>query len=1067
MARGTLAGWEGGTMSEHKLFSGFLSYSHHDADTDPGIFEAFTRDLERRINAKLANARFKIWRDIEGIRTGNKWHATIEAALLRADVLIVLLSPRWIESTFCRNEYSFFEEKVESKITVGEYVAPILIRSLDGQKDFLTSEQYEVYASITKRQYFKAYATDFLRLGSAQRVAEIDLLADNITGMIQRLRDPSVKADNSGAPSVPPAFPGEISLSNIRIALPLHFMDSDKVLAAIETALQRNEGRAAVTVLHGMRGVGKTTLAVAYAEYHRRDYRTTWWIRAHSKSTLRGDLVGLGIQLGWVDAGEKEEPAVEAVMKRLRHEGKRLLLIFDNANDADALEPYLPRGGAAHVLVTSNAHVWRKVAEPVEIRPWRKDTGADYLIARTGREAERTAAETLSEALGGLPLAHEQAAAYCEHFTISFAEYSKRLEVRGVKILDDKRFAPAEYHPEYYAEHLYRLTVAKTFGLAIEGAAELHPGAEPLIVYAALLAPDPIPLFLFAEAREKLAVAPMLAGDGLDEAVAALHTFALVDRETIVDEREVSIKTGAIRLHRLVRWIAARRLGKSRNRLRRALVAALTAVYPSDGIENPSSWPRCASLTPHLISICETEMADAAATAECADLLNRAGEYFYVRGAYPQARSLVDRALAIREKVLGDEHPATAGSVYLLARLLQDQGKLVEARPLYERALAIQEKVLGPEHPDTARVHHYLGRLLGDQYDLVGAQEHYERALAIREKVLGPEHPDTARTLQNLALVLQDQGRLVKALQFFQRARKIQEKMLGPEHPDTATLLHNLGRLLRDQGDFEMARPLFERAVAIQEKVLGPNHPRTAISLNNLGRLLWIQGEFKGARRLQERVFAIREEVLGPEHPDTARSLQNLALVLQDQGEDLEKVRPLFERALAIQEQEKVLGPEHPNTAELLHQLACLLRDHGELETARPLFERALAIREKKRGPNHPETATSLSDLARLLSKSGHTGDAKALFERALAIGVQAIAIAEKELGPGHPLTQRYYSQHARLCLDTGRAAEAMSLGQAALAIHETTWGLDHPWTKYSARVTADALDALGPRRPS
>ena len=101
-------------------------------------------------------------------------------------------------------------------------------------------------------------------------------------------------------------------------------------------------------------------------------------------------------------------------MERLRHEGERLLLIFDNAIDANALKAYLPRGGQAKVLVTSNARAWRGVATPVEIPTWPNDIGADYLIARTGRTSERAAAEALSQALGGLPLAHEQAAAYCE-----------------------------------------------------------------------------------------------------------------------------------------------------------------------------------------------------------------------------------------------------------------------------------------------------------------------------------------------------------------------------------------------------------------------------------------------------------------------------------------------------------------------------------------------------------------------------------------------------------------------------------------------------------------------------
>jgi hypothetical protein len=41
-------------------------------------------------------------------------------------------------------------------------------------------------------------------------------------------------------------------------------------------------------------------------------------------------------------------------------------------------------------------------------------------------------------------------------------------------------------------------------------------------------------------------------------------------------------------------------------------------------------------------------------------------------------------------------------------------------------------------------------------------------------------------------------------------------------------------------------------------------------------------------------------------------------------------------------------------------------------------------------------------------------------------------------------------------------ASGALSLGKAALAGDEKILGPDHPWTKNSARVTADALDALG-----
>ena len=126
---------------------------------------------------------------------------------------------------------------------------------------------------------------------------------------------------------------------------------------------------------------------------------------------MRADFVALGIRLGWVGANDNEEPALAVVMERLRDEGKGILLIYDNAIEARALKPYLPRTGAARVLITSNAPDWGSVAIPVEIRVWPTNIGADFLVARTGCADERSGAKSLSEARGGLPLAHEQAAA--------------------------------------------------------------------------------------------------------------------------------------------------------------------------------------------------------------------------------------------------------------------------------------------------------------------------------------------------------------------------------------------------------------------------------------------------------------------------------------------------------------------------------------------------------------------------------------------------------------------------------------------------------------------------------
>ena len=51
------------------------------------------------------------------------------------------------------------------------------------------------------------------------------------------------------------------------------------------------------------------------------------------------------------------------------------------------------------------------------------------------------------------------------------------------------------------------------------------------------------------------------------------------------------------------------------------------------------------------------------------------------------------------------------------------------------------------------------------------------------------------------------------------------------------------------------------------------------------------------------------------------------------------------------------------DTADSLHNLAFLLLTQGELEAARPLFERALAVQERVLGPDHPRTSNSRRGL--------------------------------------------------------------------------------------------------------
>jgi tetratricopeptide (TPR) repeat protein len=78
-----------------------------------------------------------------------------------------------------------------------------------------------------------------------------------------------------------------------------------------------------------------------------------------------------------------------------------------------------------------------------------------------------------------------------------------------------------------------------------------------------------------------------------------------------------------------------------------------------------------------------------------------------------------------------------------------------EALPIFERALSIREKVLGPSHSKTATSLDNLASQLREQGALARARPFAERALAIRE-ASDPEHPNTTWSLNNYALLLRD-----------------------------------------------------------------------------------------------------------------------------------------------------------------------------------------------------------------------------------------------------------------------------------------------------------------------
>ncbi|HZH75316.1 MAG TPA: CHAT domain-containing tetratricopeptide repeat protein [Archangium sp.] len=366
--------------------------------------------------------------------------------------------------------------------------------------------------------------------------------------------------------------------------------------------------------------------------------------------------------------------------------------------------------------------------------------------------------------------------------------------------------------------------------------------------------------------------------------------------------------------------------------------------------------------------------------AHCLDLL---GKIYRHQGDFARAEPLIRRGLAIREAALGDTHLDVAHSLNNLANLYLEQGMHAQAEPLHQRALAIREAALGGNHLDVAQSLNNLA-VLYDQQGVYGrAGPLYERALAIRESVLGGNHPFVATSLSNLAILYSEQGLYGRAEPYFKRALAIREAALGGNHPDVAGALNNLANLYVKQGLFGQSEPHYKRAIAILEAALGHTHPLVANSLNNLASAYMKQGKYGQAQQLCARALAIREAAFGRNHPDVASSLNQLADLSAAQGK-YGQAQPLYERALAIRE--AAFGKNHHLFSGTLTGLANLSAAQGKYGRAGLLHERALAIQEAALGKNHPDVAESLNDLASVRLAQRRLGMAVPLFTRAFAV---------------------------------------------------------------------------------
>ncbi|WP_126579944.1 FxSxx-COOH system tetratricopeptide repeat protein [Tengunoibacter tsumagoiensis] len=819
----------------------FLSYARQDTK--------WARKLDMYLSVMKRQGLISI-HDKGEIVAGKKRNETIAHYLDQASLILLLISPDFLAS---EDTYTFEMQRALQRHEAGEArVIPLIVRPSDWQS--------------TPFAHLSPLPTNAraISIWSNQDEAFLNVM----TGLRLSIEDLSMFSTKTSQAL-------RTAIWNVPYPRNPFFIGRDDILKQLHTQLHNGQPLAlsqSPRAISGLGGIGKTHIATEYAYRYAQDYDVVLWAHAESLETLISSFLSIATLLKLPQRDKKEQDFILSDVKVWLQTHQKWLLILDNADEPDLLSPFLPPSPGGHILLTTRAPGMQRLALTVEVHAFSAEQGALFLLQRAGLllpkaaldqalEEDRIMAILISQELGGLPLALEQAGAYIIATGMSVQEYHELYQTHR-KFLLARHEPLVNDHPE---------AVATTWSLSFKRIQQKNPAAADLLRLCAYLAPDAIAEEILTANPSVLG--PVLASIGTDvfqrhQAIEALRTYSLIQR----DPREKILS-----VHRLVQAVLCDEQDEAEQKLwAERAVLAINAAFP---FPEPATWPQCGRLLLQALAAAQLIQRYHLIHWEVGCLLIVSAAYLQDLGRYKDAEPLFLQALSLWEQILGPDHPNVASPLHNLADLYKDQGKYAQAEPIALRALRIREQHLGTEHLNVANLVNGLANIYAGQGKYVQAEPLFLRALRIWEQNFGPEHPQVASALHNLATLSKDQGKYVQAEPLFLQALYIWEQNFGPEHPQVAYSLHNLADLYAKQGKYEQAESLFLQALSIWEQSLGLEHPRLVFPLNGLANLYTEQGRYEQAERLLLRALHIYEQSLGREHLTVAATLERLAFI--------------------------------------------------------------------------------------------------------------------------------------------------------------------------------------------
>ena len=504
-----------------------------------------------------------------------------------------------------------------------------------------------------------------------------------------------------------------------------------------------------VALITGTAGVGKTTLAIRFARQAASrfpDGQLYVNLRGFDPASapvppgtaLQGFFDALGVPPRHVPAGLDAQSA----LLRTLLDGKRLLLLLDNAHDADQVRPLLPGSAGCLVVVTSRSQLTGLVvadgARPLPLGVLDGVEAAELLAGRLGAErvsAEPEAMAALVERTAGLPLA----------LSVTCARAASR---PGAALAD----LAAEL-----ADARGRLDALRTGEAATDLRAVFSWSVAKLSVAAArafrLLSLHPGPDISAPAAASLVALTPSQARAALAELVrASLLTEDSAGRFGCHDLlRAYAVELSARADSEADRDAARRRIA---DHYLRTAHAAANRIFPARGqVPLPPAGPGV-TVEEFGRAAGASSVAGAADAADSSD-----GSYEAALGWFLAEQRVLRGVLELAAAHGLDEHCWKLA--WFWAPKLKRRGQLHEVLTVQRTALTAADR-LG-DTDALAHVHYDLGHVSGRLRDFQAADAHLRRALGLFIE-LG-DRAGAGQAQHGLALLLSQQDRYAEALE--------------------------------------------------------------------------------------------------------------------------------------------------------------------------------------------------------------------------------------------------------------------------------------------------------------